>query len=62
MEFFFSIFFFDILITKFRFTDTKLFITLLQEYAHTSMLALHNCDDSQLWVKYVKKYIKLRSQ
>ncbi len=36
--------FFYVLITKLRFTNTKLYTTPLQEYAHTSMLALHTCD------------------
>ncbi len=54
-NFIFFNFFLDILITKFRFTDTKLNAIPLQEHAHTSMLALHSCNDSQLWVKNVEK-------
>ncbi len=45
---------FDILITKFRFTDTKLFTTPQQEQDQTSKLALHSCDDSQLQVKMLR--------
>ncbi len=47
--------FFDILITNFRFTDTKLYTTPLQEHAHISMLTLHRCDNSQSWVKNGEK-------
>ncbi len=55
---FFSIFF-DILIKKFRFTDIKLYTIPQQEHSHTSTLALHRCDDSQLWVKNVEKNQKI---
>ncbi len=42
---------FNILITNFRFANTKLYTTPQQEYAYASKLALHSCDNSQLWVK-----------
>ncbi len=54
MEFYFFHIFLTFLSQSFD-SDTKLYITPLQEHSHTSMLVLHSCDYSQLGVKNVEK-------